>query len=126
MPAPKVISCMAKPIRLRVVGRSEPARNAPSPEHSFVRRLYLQRTVGPEHTRNKRCVDFTFAASSAHEVARLLRRAARRAVANNRSPRENPSRVAEKLSFAASSYAAHLGRELVQSRASSVAFGALI
>jgi hypothetical protein len=115
----------ARPFRLRVVGRSEPARNAPSPEHSFVRRLYLQRTVGLDTPEISDVFDFTFAASRAHELARLRRRAARRAVADNRSPRENPSGVAEKLSFATSSYAAHLGRELVQSRASSVAFGAL-
>ena len=37
-------------------------------------------------------------------------RGARRAAADNRSPHENPSGVAEKLSFAASSYTAHLRR----------------
>jgi hypothetical protein len=38
----------------------------------------------------------------------LRMRAARRAAADNRSPRENPSGAVENLSFAASSYPAHL------------------
>ena len=47
---------------------------------------------------------------------------------NNRSPCENLSGVAEKLSFAASSYTAHLipHERVDNSRASSVALGVLI
>jgi multidrug efflux pump subunit AcrB len=47
--ARKVTSSMARSFRLQAVGRSEPALNAPSPEHSFVR-VCTVRTVSQEHT----------------------------------------------------------------------------
>ena len=50
------------------------------------------------------------AKAAAFQCSAARFRCEHRAVADDRSPRENPSGVTEKLSFAASSYAAHVRR----------------